>query len=94
MTQPNQEPTLGDLVLRDLESQLAVDARYAAKCRELALIRAQYQQLLAYVKSKADVLGLETVEEPADEGQASANEEKTPDQKVAEKKLTSVPNSK
>lgn len=60
MSSPSQEnqPTFADLVLQDLEGQIAADTRYAAKCRELAVVRAQYQQLLTFVRSRADVLGL------------------------------------
>lgn len=63
MTQPVQQETgLGDLVVQDLENQIANDPRYAAKCRELAMVRAQYKQLMDFVRSKADVLGLTEVD--------------------------------
>ena len=63
MTQP-QEPSLGDLVVEDLERQLGEpDPRYARKCRELAVLRAQYSQLMSFVRSKKDVLGLTEVDE-------------------------------
>lgn len=61
VTQP-QEPTLGDMVIEDLERQLSEsDPRYGRKCRELAVLRAQYSQLMAFVQSKKDVLGLTEV---------------------------------
>lgn len=58
MTQPEQL-TLGDRVVANLEQQLAEpDPRYARKCRELAMLRAQYDELVEFVRSKKDVLGL------------------------------------
>lgn len=61
MTQP-AEPTLGDMVIEDLERQLAdPDPRYARRCRELAVLRAQYTQLMSFVRSKKDILGLTEV---------------------------------
>lgn len=61
MTQPEQ-PGLGDLVVEDLERQLSEpDLRYARKCRELAILRAQYAQLMDFVRTKKDVLGLTEV---------------------------------
>lgn len=62
MTQP-QEPTLADMVIEDLERQLSEsDPRYGRKCRELAVLRAQYLQLMTFVKSKKDILGLTEVD--------------------------------
>lgn len=62
MSQPEQQPTLGDHVIADLERQLAEpDPRYARKCRELAFLRSQYNELMEFVRSKADVLGLTEV---------------------------------
>ena len=101
MTQP-QEPTLGDMVIEDLERQLSEsDPRYGRKCRELAMIRAQYSQLVAFVNSKKDILGLTAVDvegnplegeaaqedpEPAKEGQAAdAEPAKTNGAKVTSK---------
>jgi hypothetical protein len=49
-------PTIGDLALEDLAAQLAVTAK------SLAVLRAQHRQLLSFVESKADVLGLTRVE--------------------------------
>lgn len=51
--------SFADRVVADLERQLAEpDPRYAAKCRELAMLRAQYAELVEFVRSKKDVLGL------------------------------------
>ena len=61
MTQPDQTPSLGDLALEDLSQQLAVSAR------NLAVLRAQHRQLLAFVEVKADVLGLTKAAEPVAE---------------------------
>lgn len=72
MTQPQQpaEPTVGDLIIEDLERQLSEsDPRYGRKCRELATLRAQYTQLMQFLQSKKDVLGLTEVDaagEPLD----------------------------
>ena len=53
MTAPDQQgPTLADIALNDLAAQVA---EYA---RKLSVLRAQYQQLVQFVDSKADVLGL------------------------------------
>lgn len=53
MTQPVQQPpTVGDLALDDLATQLSEASR------KLAIVRAQYAQLAAFVESKSDVLGL------------------------------------
>ncbi len=58
MTSSEQKsaPTIGDLALEDLAAQLAVTAK------SLAVLRAQHRQLLSFVESKADVLGLTRVE--------------------------------
>jgi len=53
VTAPDQQgPTLADIALNDLAAQVA---EYA---RKLSVLRAQYQQLVQFVDSKADVLGL------------------------------------
>lgn len=54
--QSQQGPTLGDLALNDLAAQCGRLAR------ELAVLRAQYQQLAEFVDSKAEVLGLTKVD--------------------------------
>lgn len=69
MTNPDQStPTLGDLALEDLSQQLASTAK------NLAVLRAQHRQLLTFVESKADVLGLTKTAEDAPPA-----EEKAPD---------------
>jgi DNA-binding response OmpR family regulator len=58
MTQPDRaSTTIGDLVVDDLSRQLGT------ALRNLAVASAQYQQLLAFVESKSDVLGLDKVPE-------------------------------
>lgn len=58
-------PTLADLALQDLAAQVA---RFA---KELAVVRAQYQQLLEFVESKSEVLGLTKVEGDLPDAQAN-----------------------
>jgi len=52
----NEAPSIADVALADLAHQLAESAK------NLSIVRAQYQQLVAYLESKADVLGLSTDE--------------------------------
>jgi hypothetical protein len=80
VTQPVQEPTLGDMIIEDLESQLAeTDPKYARKCKELAVTRSQYRQLLQFVQSKADILGLsEAGAEDLSEAPAEAVDDTAP----------------
>lgn len=79
MTQPDKSiPTLGDMALEDLAGQLAASAK------NLAVLRAQYRQLLAFVESKSDVLGLTKVD---DDGADAGAEDKT-DKSETEKSNT------
>ncbi len=84
--------TVTEFALTDLESQFSVDERYAAKCRELALARAQYHQLFEFVKSKADILGLtevpagEPVTPEVPEGEPLTDESAAPAAGVASEK--------
>jgi hypothetical protein len=58
MSSPEQ-PTYADRIILDLEGQLSEpDPRYARKCRDLAIARAQLAELSAFVEKNREVLGL------------------------------------
>jgi hypothetical protein len=111
MTQPEQaqEPTLGDLVIAELEAQLAEpDPRYARKCRELAILRVQYRQLAQFVEENKEVLGLVSTDgqreseaqeaalraSEADEQQAAESKAAEPKAAVNGVRLAPVPPAK
>lgn len=60
-----QKPSLADIALSDLAAQ------FSRVAKELAIVRAQYQELVDFVESKSEVLGLTKVD--GDQAEAPRN---------------------